>query len=260
MNDTFFPKLNRALRWFLPKEEAQEVLADFQDMRRQAVETGAVFSLAEEKPWSVARSLRSSQEYNRWLLIFGLLLLCPLVPVLYFLTNDFVHLLSWSVPARQTTLTFWPSLALSLYWAHRHKTRRQAPPRSLRLLGGTLALALFNALGSGSVCYFAYMVILAPERWATGRTGWLVVSCVWFFCAVNVLVCAVGLINCRLQSYRWLGLYVLGVTMLACAMLFTDYLRSTALEYDHLHLLFGTMESCLPYWLAGLAVSLKIQL
>ena len=129
LKQNFFPQFNIALRWFLPPDEAKEVYADYLEMQQQADQNGEIFLVQEDKPWQLARSLQNKQEYRKWLLIFALLLFCPLVPTCYFL-DHVIHVFSnYTTPTAPTKFLFWLSLPLALFWAQTPVPGLPAPSR-----------------------------------------------------------------------------------------------------------------------------------
>lgn len=251
----FFQKFNYALRWFLPPDEAKEVYADYLEMQQQADQNGESFLVQEDKPWQLARSLQNKQEYRKWLLIFALLLLCPLVPAFYFLDHVIQWFSNYTTPTALTKFLFWLSLPLALFWAHRCK--RQFPDCQ-RPTGLLIICALFiagNALAGGLACYWLYEGTQGSAMWLTGR---MIFNYMLFLATISALFSLLGLVFCRLLSSHWLAVYTLSVTMLFGIMIYMGVITSMDIVPDQLTNLAAELHSYFLPLFCGLAASLKI--
>lgn len=260
MANPFFVKLDRALRWFLPQAEAREVLRDYQEMQQQAAEAGEAFPPEEEKPRAIARALRNPREYYIWLAAFGLMLLCPLLAALYYLTDEFIYLLPWGhPPAGLTKFLFWLSLIVALLWVRRCQKQEGVAPRCPRAGWLSLGFILISGIGGALACYWIYALYFHREimEWLTGQ---FIFNHIWLLCALAILASVTGLINCRLQNYRWLGLHILGITLLLGAMIYLEHVCGMYFEPEFAHMSIEALQSYIPHLICGLAISLKIQL
>lgn len=251
----FFQSLNTALHWFLPTAEANEVYADYQEMQQQAAANGESLLADNDKPWQLARSLQNPREYRQWLLMFALLLLCPLLPASYFLDNV-IHLFSnYSTPTALTRFLFWVSLPLALFWAHRCKRQPQSPKRPAGLLVFCLIFTTGNALAGGLACYWLYEGTLGRAMWLTGS---MIFSYMLFLATISALFCLLGLLFCRLRSGHWLAVYTLGITMLFGIMIYMEIITSMDIVPDMMTILAEELRSYFLPLFCGLAASLKI--
>ena len=255
LKQNFFPQFNIALRWFLPPDEAKEVYADYLEMQQQADQNGEIFLVQEDKPWQLARSLQNKQEYRKWLLIFALLLFCPLVPTCYFL-DHVIHVFSnYTTPTAPTKFLFWLSLPLALFWAHRCKRQFLDCQRPAGLL---IICALFivgNALAGGLACYSLYEGTQGNAMWLNGR---MIFNYMLFLATISALFSLLGLVFCRLHSGHWLAIYTLSVTMLFGIMIYMGVLTSMDIVPDQLDNLAAELRSYFLPLFCGLAASLKI--
>lgn len=254
--NTFFAQLNLALHWYLPQPEADEVREDYQDMQRQAAETGEVFPPKEDNPLKIARSLSDRREYRRWLLAFGVMLACPLAVGAY-LVNYYFPLFDWQNSVFFTRLFFWLGLLAALLWNRHSRRRLPALPRPPRLSAGCAALALFNVISLGLAIFWTVWIMITPyySMWVNGKMMNTYISLV---CLTNVLYCLAAVLRGRLENRRWLAMYIIGITLLLGAMLYLDYLQSTVLDYELLYEAFDRLKSFVLPLLASLAVSLRI--
>lgn len=78
---TYLKTLSYALRWRLPKPEADEVLADYEEMFSQCpADSDDQFIGELGGPFQAARLLTEPKAYRRWLAAFGLMAFCLLLP------------------------------------------------------------------------------------------------------------------------------------------------------------------------------------
>lgn len=249
----FFGKLNRAVHWFLPYGEANDVMAEYQDMQQQAKQNGGQLFQPDENPWRIARELQNPREYRKWLLIFALLLLCPLWHLLFFTCG-----IIFSMPRVNMTLCklfFWFSLALALFWAHRCKRQNAAPQRSVKIFAGAAACLIFGIAVLCPAVYWYYALCAGQAPWLTGYflTNYLT------FCAIIYILFAIySLAKCRLANYRWLALYVISITLLLGVMLYIELLFSLSLEGSPLLEGLDQLYSYLLPLACALAASVKI--
>ena len=250
----FMHRLDIALHWYLPKAEANEVLEDYQDIRRQANQDGETIFQAEQDPRKLSRELQNPREYRRWLLMFWLLLLCPLVPFQYMLREG-IHLLNyWDTPIKLCIFLFGLGLALALFISHRWNHQPGEPGRSHKPFAAAALLLLLDIVGALGAIYIYCHICLGNELNISGE---YIINYLTFWAVINGLICLAALVMCRLRSCRWLGVYLIGLTMLLGIIyymeLFTNlYLDGTAINIG-LHQLRGYF---LPL-ACGLAASLK---
>ena len=85
---TYLKKFSRIVRWKLPKSEADEVLADYQEMLAQCSgETTQAFG----QPAQAVRLLSEPKMHYRWLAIFALLAFCLLLSEFFLLRASFAQ-------------------------------------------------------------------------------------------------------------------------------------------------------------------------
>lgn len=253
--EKFFQSLDTALHWFLPPDEAQEVYADYQEMQKQADQNGESFLTPEDKPWQLARSLHNPQEYRKWLLVFALLLLCPLLPAGYFFDHVINFFSNFSVPTSLTKFLFWLSLLFAFFWAHRCKRQFPAGKRPNSLIITCVIFIIANALAGSLACYCLYMLMLGRAMWLTGS---MMFNYMLFLAVISTLFSLIGLVFCRLHSGHWLALYTLSVTMLFGIMIYMEVLTNMSLCPDLTEILLAELRSYFLPLFCGLAASLKI--
>ena len=128
MRRDYFSRLSRAARWYLPPAEAAEVLEDY----REVVEGRSEEELRREvgAPWETARRLAQPGAHRRWLIVFGSLSVCLLLPMVDTLSTELSLLLYkifreyylWGgvpVTSQLNLLLFPLGAVLSLVWLRR---------------------------------------------------------------------------------------------------------------------------------------------
>ena len=102
----FLTDLDLALHWYLPQPEADEILADYQEMAASAEDD---CPLLRENPKAIAQSLSNRGEHRRWLLFMGVLLIL-------IITSHLLNLL-WSCWLFPACCCPWAICFLSNAWA-----------------------------------------------------------------------------------------------------------------------------------------------
>lgn len=219
--ERYFEKLCRAARWYLPGQEAEEVMADYRELLADS--EGEDFG----DPVQAVRLLVKPREYRRWVTVFVLLAaatltvpvsgLCSVpaefgllveIPVLgnlwsFFNLND--HLLA-ALPLLGT--------ALAWLWFRRHGVRPAERVRFRNILP-FLAAELLVLAGAWVMFWLlaAHVEILTaffgsvPDGWGVHGLRLLIKLSGPLCGGLGVL----GLIRARTQDRRWLAVYLLGL-------------------------------------------------
>lgn len=207
----FMHSLDVALHWYLPKAEANDVLEDYQDIRRQASRDGEAIFQTEQDPGWLPRELRNPQEYRSWLRTFAVLLFCPLLPTLYMLRQFIgIHFQGY-IATRNCNFIFIIGLALALFFSRRWKKQPGEPGRSYKPFLTAFVLLLFDVAGALGAIYLFYHVATDNDSWISGH---FIVNYLAFWAGINGALCLAALVACRVHSCRWLGVYLIGLTML----------------------------------------------
>lgn len=249
----FFHKLNQAVHWFLPYGEANEVMAEYQEMQQQAAANGSQLFQPDEKPWQIAKELQNPREYRKWLRIFALLLLFPLGHVLLFVASPFFGLTVANIsPIR---IFFWLSLALALFWARQCRRQSAAPRRSAKMFVGSAVWLIFGLVIVCPAIYWYFELFTGKYYWLTGR---FLVNYLTLCGLIYILVGVYSLVKCRLVDYSWLALYIISITLLLGIMLYLELICGLILTEDSVRFLLEVLHSYLPPLFCGLAVSIRI--
>lgn len=219
----YLKKFARAVRWRLPQSEADEVLADYQEMFSQRSESQEDLPLQElGDPVQAAKLLSEPKPYYRWLAGFGVMVLCLLLSELLLLRANFSRYPSGLIDA-----LFILGTASSILWfrPRRGEGRKSPfPKRLLSMLLGLLVIIVGVAAIMASLITQAWKFI-PPELYGRIAHGTLLLAG-----AVAAIFGLFGLIEARLSDRRWCSLYVMGLTGLAQCVLVLALLVSPALD------------------------------
>lgn len=221
--ETYLKRFTRAVRWRLPKAEADEVLADYGEMLSRCCVDGREIPLEElGKPAKAAKLLTERTPYFRWLAAFAGMVICPLLCELLLLRTMFRH-----TPDGVVYALFLLGLTVSLIWfrPRRGERRSRSFPRLLvpALAGLLLILAIAGGILAGLVLQLWWF--LPPALYGKAALATLVTA------GTVAATCSVGgLIQGRLTDRRWCALYLLGLTGLVECMLLLSLLGSLSLD------------------------------
>lgn len=219
----FLKKFSRTLRWRLPKSEADEVLADYDEIFLHNFEESKDVSIQKlGEPVQAAKLLSNPKVYYQWLAVFGIMTFCLLLPEFLLLRASFYH-----YPSILMYILFLLGLAVSIVWfrpEHGENRKAPVPKRLLPMLLGLIVMTIVTA--TIIVCLVMKVCGLIPHslhgniaRWALQLTGTIAASFGLF-----------GLIKARLSDRRWRSLYVMGLTVLVECVLVLALLGSMSLD------------------------------
>lgn len=203
---TYLKKLSNAVRWRLPEKEAKEVLADYEEIlteKPDELDDAALRSLGT--PTAAAAALTNRSAYRRWLVAFGVMASCILMPWFLLSRRAFYH---------EPTIFVWGAFlvgaGIALYcFRFRHGRERQKCPKELLVwLGVTLALPAISAL---------VLCGLMLEWWrllSDRLYGITACWALWISGSVAAFAGIQGIIKARLSNHRWCALYILALVVL----------------------------------------------
>lgn len=248
MKRDYLSRLGRAARWYLPPAEAAEVLEDYREIAAGRSEEELRRDLGT--PRAAMRQLAQPKAYRRWVMVFGLLSVCLLLPMVDTVKTELSllifqvfggHFLGGGVPltSQLTVLLFSLGTVLAFAWFRRggEKGPGKAPPK------GTVPLLAVLLLGMAWVWVLAWAIL--TEQWDVLNFlfpfhGWTVTQTL----ALNILVAGAagmaGLIKARLGDRRWLAVYLLSLAGAGLAIFL--WRMMTRMTFD------STAGWQLPYW------------
>lgn len=267
MKKNYMIRLERWARWMLPRAEAEDVIADYQDiaadeeMRQQL-----------GKPRSVIRPLTQAKQYRTWLAVFAVMAACILIPAISPLPGGlypvWFSLFSpdgFIIPGVPMFLWFMiAGLALSLVWFRPQKGEPKAPlPHSILI---TLAVLLAVM---GLVWWTFRQITLYPEGalanpifhlpmgfwWPLGDDyvgGNLILFLLEWSAIPFAVVGMVGLVKARLRDRRWRAVYFLSLSAMMLAFAVLALLTSMDVSSDPNTWWISTRQCCIAITVLGL--------
>ena len=219
---TYLKKFSHAVRWRLPQSDADEVLADYQEMLSQRFDSLDELPLQElGEPVQAARMLTERKAYHRWLAAFGFLALCLLLPDFLLLQTSFRQ-----YPAVLIYTFFILGTTVSLIWfrPHHGESRKFSLPKGLL----PMLLGLWTVIVAAAVIMAGLIMqvwkLLPPEWYGRVAYGTLLSAG-----TAATIFGLWGLIKARLSDRRWCSLYVMGLAGLSECVLILALLVSPTL-------------------------------
>ena len=120
MENNYLARLSRAAKWMLPPGESADVIADYRDILSDNSRTEEELRQDLGDPVEAVRMLSDKREYQRWKVVFTVLVICAVLPPLslhsalwVILHNTYVYIHNLRVDLADTlylagmVLTFW---------------------------------------------------------------------------------------------------------------------------------------------------------
>lgn len=249
---SWLTRFSRAARWYLPPEEAEEVVADYTDLLAEDDRPERALERDLGRPRKAAALLAQKKEYVRWLIAFGVMAAAVLPMALstldwfYPLSNFFADLINWGgTPVWEIFLLAGGLTAL--LWFQRQGRREPALPRRLILF------LILEALCLGIDWYLGRQVLYGMDpvsRWMFGNPFYtvslatlvrMIVEGVGFLAGLAALY---GLWKARTEDRRWRAVYLLGLTGLALFCAVMSVMQSMNLSGDG-----SWRDGCFQEWL-----------
>lgn len=211
MKKTYMDRLARWALWRLPREEAESVIADYQDIVNHPPGTEEELVRRLGKPQDVVGLLTDSRPYTVWLGVFILLSLCALAPCF---SDDnsalWVHYFDFIA----YILSVLGTLGV-LVWFRRYGAKEQRMPKALPIVLTVLiawcgGLILFNWLWMRDP--IAYV---QATEWLEPYIGnfTMVVTRVFRFGSIAAALAGVwGLVKARTGDRRWIAVYIMALS------------------------------------------------
>lgn len=210
MKKAYMDRLARWALWRLPRQEAESVIADYQDIVNDSSGTEEELIRRLGKPQDAIELLTDSRKYTVWLGVFLLLSLCALVPCFSSDGSAFwVHYFDLIGCALSAVGTLGV-----LLWFRRYEKREQQMPGALPIV-----LAVLIAW-CGGVILFNWLWMRDPIAYVQA-TEWLepyignattVITTFFRFGSIAAALAGVwGLIKARTGDRRWIAVYIMAL-------------------------------------------------
>ena len=242
MKKSYIVRLERWARWMLPRQEADDVIADYRDIVGSPPRPQEELVQDLGRPRDVVRQLTTRRAYRTWLAVFAVMSVCILVPGISPTLIGYpiwLHLFDNGPGYPYGALFTIPGAVLALVWFRRQGRKEQRLPRAVPVL-----LAVFLAC-IGGVLLFCWACSRDFEGFldAWGRMK------VWLgpnedaprsfhlsrlaMCYGSPIIAVLGtysLVKARTGDRRWAAVYVLGVTAMVTALMVLCF--SGRIAYD----------------------------
>ena len=236
MKKDYMVRLERWAHWMLPRQEADDVIADYRDIAGTPPRSEEELLRDLGKPRSVIRPLAQKKPYYTWLAVFALMALCALIPAwgplpfgLWFVFYNLFSPYGMIIPGIPWCFHFIVvGLVMSLVWFRPRKGEAKEPlPRAVAItLLVELALAGGVWWGFWQITLFPDGIMFQPAlipHWfdtVIGRVtlhgDWLCEALEWGGAAVGVLG-VIALVKARTQNRRWRAVYVMSLSVMILA-------------------------------------------
>ncbi len=220
---TYLKKFSYAVRWRLSKQEADEVLADYEELFSQAPrEDDDLLIQKLGAPSQAARLLTDSKSYRQFLAVFSCMAFCLLLPEFWLLRSRFHQSFEEGMTV---LLVAGMSVAVSWFRPHQRADKKSPFPKGLLPALSGLAMITITAIFILLSLAVGAWKFLEPSSY--GRVAHAVLG---FSGMTATITGFFGLVKARMSDYRWRALYVMGLLVLAECVLATAVLVSMDLR------------------------------
>lgn len=231
MKKSYIVRLERWARWMLPRQEAEDVIADYRDIVGSPPRPQEELAQDLGRPRDVVRQLTTRRAYRTWLAAFAVMAVCilalgisptgPGYPIWLVFFNSWNHSPSGPILAV-------PGLVTALVWFRRQGEKKGRLPRAIPILLAVLlayigAVLLFCWVCSQDYNYFAaiwgMMEPLIGPRNLIPKFFYLSRLAMVYTCPLLALAGMLGLVKARTDDRRWAAVYILALAAILSALL-----------------------------------------
>ena len=236
MKKDYMARLERAARWRLPPEEAEDVIADYQD-----IVGDEELRRSLGKPRDVIAPLTPQKTYHIWLAVFVVLAACALLPALsalpgmWHLWDLFRRLTFCVLPLDVYNLSISPATALPFLgmagalvwfrWKGGGKRGRLSPAvPALLVAAGVWSVAVLAADWFwmrdpiafsdmwGQMPLYILGVRIGPPDYTVSRSFHILAEALEWGGFAMALLSVFALVKARTRDRRWAAVYILALT------------------------------------------------
>lgn len=225
MGKDYMTQLSKWARWMLPRQEAENVIADYHDIIGSPSRPKEELIQNLGKPWRVVKGAAQPKQYHIWLAVFSVLAVCVIFPIVMA-----YHEVYWDQMIMPVYMMFlFLGVGLSLWNFRQDRAQKGKLPRGIVLL---LALLLIGMVG---VWFLAGLVL--TESWEmlnllvpTPTAAQMLRLLLFLSILAMALITLCGLVKARLEDHRWRAVYILGLCGVLLGLSFSLLLRSLDLS------------------------------
>lgn len=234
MKKAYMTRLEYAARWRLPRQEAEDVIADYRDIAGSPPRSDEELRRDLGRPRDVVKPLAQPKQYRAWLAVFAVMAACLLIPAVSQFSFGLYRLFWPYFPGTQLSLLAGTILVLA--WSRpRRGERKAALPRAIPItLAVLLALIAFSwwifwqlTLFPGGaltnpIFHLSVYIPIGHMSYSANLLHLLLA----FELPLLAVVGMTGLVRARLGDRRWLAAYVLSLSALLLALRVISILTS----------------------------------
>lgn len=221
----YLKRLSRMAYWQLSREEASNVLKDYQGIFEQKSFNGEDLTCELDTPYQVIKRLRNTKQYFIWMSVFSVMAICALSMTVSLLFREYYL---WIIAG---LYILGEGLSI-VYFRVTDCERLYTPcPKGLLLLMSAELILAFAVLSvAGMIDFNREMLlpvrdILGDEN--VGRTiSFLIQTIASILSALSIF----GIYKAKVSDRRWRALYSFGITVIGVCNFISLTLQSTNLS------------------------------
>ena len=264
MKKDYMTRLEGWARWMLPRQEAEDVIADYRDI---VSDPELLQSLG--KPHSVVKPLVQTRQYRVWLVVFAVMAACILIPGFSPLPGGpypvWFNMFYTDIPGFNLCRLFLiTGIVVSLIWFRPSPEEIKAPlPRAIPVVLAALLAVM------GFVWWVFWQMTLYPEGALTNSifhlpagfwvpianfyVGGNIFSILLEWGAIPLMILGgTALVKARIRDRRWRAVYILSLSALMLAFAVLALLSSMDLSLEPDTWWLSTRRDCVEITLIGL--------
>lgn len=223
----YLDRLSRAAYWQLSREEAADIMNDYQEMFEEKLSMGESLPDESGDPYQVIKCLRNNKQYFTWMFAFCAMLMCLFSMTACLFLREYAL---WIV----VCMYIFSEVLSVLYFRATDRERVYGPrPGGLSwLLAAELIIALVILsvvavlfAGFNPKMLLPFWDILGPENIGVTITR-VIETAALILAGLSVL----GLYKAKINDRRWRALYSFGITVIALFALIISAMHSVDLS------------------------------
>jgi|GEM_PF-2423342 len=226
MKRDYMTQLSKWVRWTLPRQEAEDVIADYYDIIGDPPRSEEELIRDLGKPRIVAKAVTQPKQYRIWLAVFSTLAIFATFPIVMAYNN-----LYWNQIINPTYMMFLClGIGLSLWNFRRNRERKGKLPRGIVPLLALLLIGITGTWLSAGFVLTAFWEILKIVP--TTNMAQAIHLSLRLGIPAMASIALYGLVKARLDDHRWCAVYILGLSGVLLGLSFRLLLCSMDLRVE----------------------------
>ena len=237
MKKDYMTRLERAARWRLPPQEAEDVIADYRDIVSNPPRTEEELRREVGEPEQVIKLLVSPpRAYRIWQAVFAVMAACILplgispTPFNYSLWRLFFDRWNGFPLPYGALITAALGAVTALVWFRWQGRKEERLPKAIPILLAVFLICIGGVLWFCWICIhdldgFLQMwgmmkplISIGPTDWMVPRSTYLCTLAMEYGSAIISFIGAFALLKARMGDRRWSAVYVLALTVMLAAL------------------------------------------